>query len=86
MLICSLWCVQQLLASLLLCKPVVFNWDRSIPEGHCGNVKANGVAGAAINTAIDIATVCLPMPIIWGLHLPTKSKVSLSFIFGLGGL
>ena len=35
---------------------------------------------------VDVATVCLLMPIIWGLRLPIKSRISLCVIFGLEGV
>lgn len=43
------WMFQQVLASLLLCRPISYNWDASV-NGTCGNVAANCLAGAAVNT------------------------------------
>ncbi|KAL8702155.1 MAG: hypothetical protein Q9201_004547 [Fulgogasparrea decipioides] len=79
----SVWCIQQILASLLLCHPISYNWDGSI-DGHCGDVAANCLTGEGINTLTDIIILILPMPTIWRLHVPLHSKITLSFIFGLG--
>ncbi|KAL8998557.1 MAG: hypothetical protein Q9169_002397 [Polycauliona sp. 2 TL-2023] len=81
----SAWMIQQCLASLLLCHPISFNWDASV-TGTCGNVAANCLAGAGINTLTDILILILPMPIIWRLQVPLRSKVILSAIFGFGSL
>ncbi|KAI4253158.1 MAG: hypothetical protein L6R42_007692, partial [Xanthoria sp. 1 TBL-2021] len=81
----SAWMIQQVLASLLLCHPISINWDASV-NGTCGNVAANCLAGAGINTLTDILILILPMPIIWRLHVPLRNKVILSLIFGLGSL
>ncbi|KAL8798701.1 MAG: hypothetical protein Q9182_006452 [Xanthomendoza sp. 2 TL-2023] len=81
----TLWMIQQLLASLLLCQPISYNWDASV-NGHCGNVAVNCLAGAAVNTFTDILILILPMPIIWRLHVPLRNKIILSLIFGLGSL
>ena len=43
------WMIQQILASLVLCRPISINWDTSV-NGTCGNVAANCLAGAGINT------------------------------------
>ncbi|KAL8734369.1 MAG: hypothetical protein Q9166_001567 [cf. Caloplaca sp. 2 TL-2023] len=81
----SAWMIQQVLASLLLCHPISYNWDPSV-NGSCGDVAANCLAGAGINTLTDILILVLPMPIIWRLHVPLRNKIILSFIFGLGSL
>lgn len=84
MFVVCLWCIEQVLASLLICKPISYNWQFKTQQGTCGNTMANCIAGAAINVFTDLVILLLPMPIIWRLQIPTRSKLSLSFIFGLG--
>ena len=86
MSVVCLWCIQQVLAALLICKPISYNWDFHNQTGSCGNTTANCIAGAAVNVLTDLVILLLPMPIIWRLKIPTRSKLSLSFIFGLGFL
>ncbi|MCJ1427901.1 hypothetical protein MMC29_005807 [Sticta canariensis] len=86
MFVVCLWCIQQVLAALLICKPISYNWNFHNQTGTCGNTTANCIAGAAINVFTDLVILLLPMPTIWSLKIPTRSKLSLSFIFGLGFL
>lgn len=86
MFVVCLWCIQQVLAALLICKPISYNWNFHNETGICGNTMANCIAGQAINVATDLVILLLPMPTIWSLKIPTRSKLSLSFIFGLGFL
>ncbi|KAL8780406.1 MAG: hypothetical protein Q9213_006491 [Squamulea squamosa] len=81
----TVWMIQQVLAILLLCRPISINWDVSV-TGTCGNVAANCMAGAGVNTLTDILILILPMPIIWHLHVPLRNKLILSLIFGFGSL
>ena len=86
MIIICLWCIEQIAASLLLCKPVSFNWNFK-QKGSCGNLMADCLAGAGVNVLTDLIILALPMPIIWKmLNIPLRSKLSLSFVFGLGSL
>lgn len=86
MIIVCLWCIEQVAASLLLCKPVSFNWYFT-QKGSCGNVLEACLAGAGVNVLTDLIILALPMPIIWKtLDIPLRSKLSLSFVFGLGSL
>lgn len=86
MIIICLWCIEQVAASLLLCKPVSFNWNFK-QKGSCGNVMADCLAGAGVNVLTDLIILVLPMPIIWKmLNIPLRSKLNLSFVFSLGSL
>lgn len=86
MIIVCLWCIEQVAASLLLCKPVSFNWYCK-QKGSCGNVLAACLAGAGVNVLTDLIILALPMPIIWKpLNIPLRSKLRLSFVFGLESL
>ncbi|KAI4259363.1 MAG: hypothetical protein LQ352_000772 [Teloschistes flavicans] len=79
----SAWALEQVLATLLLCQPISYNWDGSI-DGHCDSVAVNCIVGAAINTLTDVIILVLPMPIIWRLQVPLRNKFILSLIFGFG--
>ncbi|KAL8944868.1 MAG: hypothetical protein Q9216_000158 [Gyalolechia sp. 2 TL-2023] len=83
--IVSIWGIEQILATLLMCRPISRNW-RIVVDGHCGNVTANLVAGAGISTLTDFIILLLPMRTIWRLQVPFRNKISLSLIFGLGSL
>lgn len=71
------------LACCLICRPFAFNWDRSI-DGTCGDQKSLDLFIGVFNFLMDVATVALPMPVLWGLQMPTKRKIALSGMFSMG--
>ncbi|KAI1387316.1 uncharacterized protein F4822DRAFT_279185 [Hypoxylon trugodes] len=77
------WWVACIITICALCRPTSFNWDRTI-DGTCGNVAFVYVFTAALNMAIDIWVVFLPLPMIWKLQLSTARKWSLTASFALG--
>ena len=69
----------------LICRPISFNWDRTIPGGGiCGDQKALDLYIGVFNLLMDVTTVILPMPVLWGLQIATTKKIVLSGIFGMG--
>ncbi len=38
----------------------------------------------AVNAAIDLTILLLPVPMVWGLQMPRKRKIAVSGIFGMG--
>ena len=76
--------VTNVLASCLICRPISFNWDHTIPGGTCGNQKALDLYIGIVNLLLDVTVVILPMPVLWGLQMAMNKKVVLSFMFGLG--
>ena len=78
------WSVMTILIGFLICTPLSYNWDTTIPGGHCGNQNAAYSAVSAIDIGIDVLIFVVPLPHIWKLHVQTVTKVALSFLFGLG--
>ncbi|KAK5991669.1 hypothetical protein PT974_07702 [Cladobotryum mycophilum] len=71
------------LRAFLLCRPVAFNWDKSI-TGTCGDRVKAYLATCVLNLLIDLSVVALPMPALWSLKMPLKKKLAVSGILGLG--
>lgn len=67
------------------CRPISYNWDKSIP-GACINqtqfYRWNGVA----NLLIDFMILSLTFPMVWRLKIAFRQKVTLSSLFLLGTL
>ncbi|KAI0190560.1 hypothetical protein F4808DRAFT_444494 [Astrocystis sublimbata] len=42
------------------------------------------IATAISNTLVDIAILCVPLPIVWRLKITTKQKIAVSGVFLLG--
>ena len=71
---------------LLICRPVAFNWDKSIKGGHCITGTGPYLSAAIISMSTDVIIVILPMPMLWGLQMPISKKLALTIIFGMGAL
>ena len=76
--------VSTILAACLICRPLAATWDPTLQGGVCGNQKAFEMYIGITNLFLDAATVVLPMPVLWGLHLPLNKKLALSGMFGMG--
>ncbi|POS70078.1 integral membrane protein [Diaporthe helianthi] len=71
-----------------LCTPFAALWDPSllqtVPDARCLNLTAVYLSVSVINLLIDVTLFLLPMPLLWGLHMPQRKKLMLMGIFGLG--
>ena len=77
------WLVAFFFATLFQGWPVSQQWMRTGPLINCPRMYfALGVT----DLALDIVVLCLPMPIIWGLHATRRKKLGVASIFGLGFL
>ncbi|KAI0411877.1 hypothetical protein F5X98DRAFT_380285 [Xylaria grammica] len=65
------------------CKPFAKLWDKTLP-GDCSDNNAFDVATASYNLVSDVFILLLPQRLIWRLHLKTKAKVGIAFIFAVG--
>jgi hypothetical protein len=74
------------MSALLFCIPIAANWNRTIPGAKCGNIVAEFISVGTINLLIDVCIIVLPMPVLWSLQLPTRKKIGLTAIFGIGAL
>lgn len=77
------WWMGTTLAIMFTCIPVHAFWDRSV-EGKCVNEHTQVYAITGTEVATNIAVIILPIPWLWGLHLPTPKKIALGGIFLLG--
>jgi hypothetical protein len=51
---------------------------------HCLNDGAIVFSASVINIFTDFLVTVLPMPLIWNLKLPTRQRIAVISIFGLG--
>ncbi|KAL4926651.1 uncharacterized protein BDV17DRAFT_293229 [Aspergillus undulatus] len=84
MTIVWLWAISVVLETLLLCRPLAFNWDTTIPGGGCGNRNATYVVAGTLNLVTDLMVMALPIPHIWKLQLGVAKKIALSLVFCMG--
>lgn len=78
--------ISVLLETFMLCKPVRFNWDKTVPGTCDPNSLIAYIVAGTINLVIDIVVVVLPMPILWKLHLSWPKKIGVMSMFSLGGV
>ncbi|KAI1134209.1 hypothetical protein F5Y05DRAFT_422792 [Hypoxylon sp. FL0543] len=76
--------LSVLLEGFLLCTPVAYNWDKTIPGGECHHqILAYLIAGST-NLIIDAWVVALPMPMLFGLRMSLLKKLGVASMFSLG--
>lgn len=62
---------------ILMCKPIRYNWDKTIP-GHCGDLMGAYPWASFPNLITDIMMLILPLPLVWKLHIGLSQKIGLS--------
>lgn len=72
------------LETFLMCRPFAYSWDRTVPGGSCANTNLAYLFSGITNLLIDALVVTLPMPMLWGLHLPISKRIGLAGMFGFG--
>jgi hypothetical protein len=78
--------VSVIVETLAMCKPVQFNWDKTI-KGHCiKNAPTAYIVAAVSNLLIDVIIVAMPVPVLWSLRMKTKKKIGIVAIFSLGAM
>ncbi|KIM97019.1 hypothetical protein OIDMADRAFT_58562 [Oidiodendron maius Zn] len=69
------------------CKPVQFNWDKSIVGGRCWSdesINAIGIAQGSIAAGTDFILSLLPTIFLWNIKIHWKIKVGVCGIMALG--
>ena len=77
------WLLMNFMMAVLNCKPVSYNWDKSIPGGTCDNVMATFLVTTILDIAVDLILALAPMPFIWRLKQTTRVKTALTLLFAL---
>ncbi|CAK4032225.1 cfem domain-containing [Lecanosticta acicola] len=75
-----------LLITVFQCTPVNMawlHWDKE-HAGRCNNINAQSWASAALNIALDVFVVVLPMPMLWRMNLNLRKKLLVMMMFGVG--
>ena len=76
------------------CTPIDSYWnkfnenvDRSeMGSWKCIDLAAYGYAGSALQIALDLWLMALPMPELLKLSLPVRKKIAVCFMFAVGSL
>ncbi|KAK7701732.1 hypothetical protein SLS64_010180 [Diaporthe eres] len=79
-----MWMISVVLETFLLCRPLAFNWDTTIPGGSCGDRNAVFVIAGVTNMITDFMVLLLPLPCILKLQMPSGQKFGLLIVFSMG--
>ncbi|KAI0419310.1 hypothetical protein F5X98DRAFT_373108 [Xylaria grammica] len=85
-LLTAVYWTVVVLETFLLCKPVQFTWDRTIPNGTCYGERMGYLTAATVNLIIDAFIVVLPMPLLFRLQMSLPKRLGVAAMFSLGGL
>ena len=77
---CIAWWIGTMLYIAFICSPVDSSLNPLIPGKYFKLQNANIVIGVP-NSCIDIIIVTMPIKVIKDLHLPSKQKIILCFVF-----
>ncbi|KAL2157935.1 hypothetical protein VTH06DRAFT_4990 [Thermothelomyces fergusii] len=79
-----MWALTTSIMGLTICQPFAFNWDPTIPGGHCGNQVLSYKITGVLNLLTDLVVLLLPMPYLYGLNLALYKKLVLMVTFAVG--
>lgn len=72
------------LTSIFQCQPVAAFWNRRIQGAKCIDLPRFTIVSGVLNLLTDVLILCLPIPMVWGLHTTNIQKVTLTGLFLLG--
>lgn len=84
-LLCIGYTIGTILAAFLVCQPLSFYWDPTVPGGHCGNEFLSYILTGSINIATDVMVLLLPISSLVRLKMSLSRKLTLIVTFA-GGL
>lgn len=71
---------------IAMCSPRGKIWNPLMTTGHCYNSNASFQATGVFNVISDFVMLFLPMPALWKLQMPTRRKILMMTVFGMGFL
>lgn len=82
----SQWVATGIIVALVMCQPFPFNWDKTIPDGHCADVFAAYKYVSIPSILTDIAIAILPISTLYHLQISKIRKIGVSVTFLIGSL
>ncbi|KAJ5092169.1 hypothetical protein NUU61_007039 [Penicillium alfredii] len=78
--------VAVLFETIFQCRPIPYNWDKTISGGSCVEHTDIYRYVSPVNVVTGVLILVMPMPLVWRLHIPRGQKIALTVVFLLGGL
>lgn len=66
------------------CTPITSAWDPMRSRTDCRPSTHQEFASVAVNMFLDVVLVILPLPVVWGLRMPTRKKITVSIMLSFG--
>lgn len=82
-LVLAMGCAYSV-ASVLICLPVRYFWDRTVVNGQCMNLNLFYRSISLPQILIDAAILITPLPAIWGLQASVLRRLGVTLIFLTG--
>jgi hypothetical protein len=77
------WAVATVIMILAICQPLPRFWNYELP-GKCGDLVTTLIAFGALDVALDVVILILPIPMVYQLQMPFANKIGLAAIFAMG--
>lgn len=84
-LVSATW-ISYFVANIFQCTPFNYNWNKTIPGGHCFNVVAFALSSSAPNIVTDLIVIFLPIRTVIELKVSRGRKIGLMLIFLTGSV
>lgn len=84
-IIVATW-ISFFVAAMFQCLPFAYNWDKTIPGGHCFNVIVFGHSSSIPNIVTDVAVLVLPIRTVMDLKVSVGRRIGLLLIFLTGSV
>jgi hypothetical protein len=78
-----LWNISDVVAGLLMCRPIAKNWNFALP-GSCGSQPKFYFSMGVINLITDTVIIVLPMPYLFRLRMPMRRKLVAMALLSIG--
>ncbi|PVH68737.1 hypothetical protein DL98DRAFT_379418, partial [Cadophora sp. DSE1049] len=77
--------ISSVVANGFRCVPLKLLWDRTA-KGSCFDVVNFYLANAGIHILTEFVIYALPMPTLWKLQMPTRQKLGICGLMGIGAV
>ncbi|KAI9640226.1 hypothetical protein NHQ30_011464 [Ciborinia camelliae] len=78
--------IADTVAASVMCLPLDYLWDKSIPGGKCINIPALYRWGSLPNAVSDLFILIVPLPTVWKLQVERRVKIGLTITFLTGSI
>lgn len=79
------WMISVVLVQIFTCSPVDAAWIPTKAD-HCIDQTKFYYGNSISNLLTDVIILCLPMPLIWRLHMTLEKKLGVTTVLLMGGL